>query len=75
MAKKKITQITVLQMYKYLETAIAEGNGDKYLVVSDDNEGNGFHGCFYGITPMDSESMDLVSDSQVNDSNKLMIIG
>lgn len=75
MAKNKITQVTVLQMYQSLQKAISEGNGNKYLVVSDDNEGNGYHGCFYHLSPLEPGTIDLVSDSQVTDPNKLMIIG
>lgn len=77
MAKKqlKINQVTVLEMYHALFKAIQEGHGDKYLVISDDNEGNGYHGCFYHISPMEPGTIDLVSDSQVMDPEKLMIIG
>lgn len=75
MAKKKITQVTVQEMYNALGKAISEGNGNKYLVVSDDNEGNGYHGCFYHLSPLEPGTIDLVSDSQIMDPNKLMIIG
>lgn len=75
MAKTKITQVTVLQMYQALAKEIKKGNGNKYLVVSDDNEGNGYHGCFYHISPMEPETIDLVTDLQVLDPDKLMIIG
>jgi len=75
MKNNKITQVTVKQMHQYLQQAIAEGNGDKYLIVSDDNEGNGYHGCFYGVSPVDSEITIQVYDTQVMDPDKLMIIG
>lgn len=75
MAKNKNTQVTVLQMYQSLQKAIKEGHGSKYLVLSDDNEGNGYHGCFYGISPLEPGTIELVSDSQIMDPNKLMIIG
>lgn len=48
-------QITVKELYELCKAEIAKKNGDKFIVISDDNEGNGFHGLFYGFTPADEE--------------------
>lgn len=74
MAKGKIEQLTVKDLLKACQKAVREGKGDKYIVVSDDNEGNGFHGCFFGLTDMDEDYMELVNDS-VMDKDKLIIVG
>jgi hypothetical protein len=42
--------MTVKELYLELAEEIKKGNGDKYIVVADDNEGNGYHGMFYGVT-------------------------
>lgn len=72
---KKITQVTVKEMYQALGKAIKEGHGNRYLVCGDDNEGNGYHGVFFHLTPMPESCMDLVSDSQIMRPEQLMIIG
>lgn len=42
--------LTVKDLYRECQRMISKGNGDKYIIVSDDDEGNGFHTLFYGIT-------------------------
>ena len=74
-------QLTVLDLFKLLEQEVRNGNGNKSIVVSDDNEGNAYHGLFYGIT---SEPNDIkeniecsngIYDSQEKDLNKIVILG
>ena len=74
-------QLTVLDLFKLLEQEVRDGNGNKAIVVADDNEGNAFHGLFYGIT---SEPNDIkeniecsngIYDSQEKDLNKIVILG
>jgi len=43
-------QMTVKQLLKLCQEEVKKGNGDKFIVVADDNEGNGYHGMFYGFT-------------------------
>lgn len=43
-------QMTVKQLYELCKEEIKKGNGNKYIVISDDNEGNGYHGMFYGFS-------------------------
>lgn len=74
-------QLTVLDLFKLLEKEVRNGNGNKSIVVADDNEGNAYHGLFYGIT---SELNDIkesieysngIYDSQEKDLNKIVILG
>lgn len=71
----KITQVTVKEMYEQLKKAVAEGHGDKYLIAANDNEGNGYHGVFYHYSPAEECIKDMISDSQITDTSKLIIIG
>lgn len=54
-------QLTVKELKILCDKAIKEGHGDKHIVVADDNEGNGFHGMFYGF----SDAMEIEADAQV----------
>lgn len=74
-------QLTVLDLFKALEAEIRNGNGNKLIVVADDNEGNAYHGLFYGVT---SDLKDICEafeysnglyDSQEKDPRKLVILG
>lgn len=49
--------ITVNQLYAILRNCIKNGNGGKKILISDDDEGNGYHELFFGITP----SKDIIS--------------
>lgn len=42
--------MTVKRLKKLCEEQIAKGNGDKIVILSDDDEGNGYHNCFYEFT-------------------------
>lgn len=54
-------QLTVKKLKIFCDKAIKEGHGDKYIVVADDNEGNVYHGMFYGF----SDAMEMEADAQV----------
>ena len=41
--------ITVNELKKLVDEQIAKGNGEKHIIISDDDEGNGFHTLFYGF--------------------------
>lgn len=76
-----MSQLTVKELYTILYKEMTKGNGDKKIVVADDNEGNSFHGLFYGITsdPDDIkenvENSNGIYDSQEKDLNKIVILG
>ena len=70
-------QLTVKQLLKFCQGAVSQGLGDKYIVISDDNEGNGFHGMFFGFSlPEEIPDLeDLVRDSQEEDINNIVVLG
>lgn len=41
---------TVLDLYLACMRLINEGKGDKKILISDDDEGNGFHSLYFGFT-------------------------
>lgn len=41
--------ITVKELAIMCMKQIENGNGDKHILISDDDEGNGFHTLFYGL--------------------------
>ena len=68
-------QIQVKDLYEACKQQIDKGNGDKYIVVADDNEGNGYHGMFFEFSENAEDYMDLLYDSQITDCDKLIILG
>ena len=68
-------QITVADLYEICKRRIKEGHGDKNIVISDDNEGNGYHGMFYGFTLVDKYTKELIYDSQTNSTIDTIILG
>lgn len=47
--------ITVYQLLNDCIEQVRIGNGDKYVVVSDDDECNGYHTLFEGISSRDMD--------------------
>lgn len=68
-------QLTVNDLYKHCQEQIKKGNGDKLIVISDDNEGNGFHGLFYDFTEITDSYGDMISDSIADTPDKAIILG
>ena len=52
-------QMTVKKLFELCKEEIKKGNGDKFIVVADDNEGNGYHGMFYGFSNAMQVELDL----------------
>lgn len=42
--------MTVKRLYALCAAEIKKGNGDKEILLSNDDEGNGFHECYYDFT-------------------------
>lgn len=42
--------LTVKDLLNICKEQIAKGNGDKKIMISQDDEGNGYHYLFYGMT-------------------------
>lgn len=70
--------ITVKQLLQACKEEVAKGNGDKYILISGDDEGNSFHELFYLFTHMKGEDINYglpfgVSEEDV--STKYIILG
>lgn len=71
-------QLTIKDLKRFVDKQMEKGNEDKFIVISDDNEGNGYHGLFYGFTD-DVEDIkmlgDMIYDSVEDNPNKIVILG
>lgn len=70
-------QLTVKDLFNACKKEMAKGNADRKIVVSDDNEGNGFHGLFYSFTEIAENEKELfpIYDSQETDIKKILVLG
>lgn len=71
------TQLTINELLELCKQQVKKGNGDKKIVISDDNEGNSYHGLFYAFTEIEEEEKEYyqVYDSETNDIKKIIILG
>ena len=67
-------QITVKELLELCQEQIEKGNGDKNIVLSDDNEGNGYHGMFYGFTDNSEDFIDDIYDSKTKGFDDTIIL-
>lgn len=71
-------QLTIKQLAALCKHEIAKGNGNKFIVISNDIEGNGYHGLFYGFTPLvkyDDEYGADIYDSLHDSPEDTIILG
>ena len=74
---------TVKDLAEYFSQLVKEGKGDYVVFLTDDEEGNGYHACWYnGKTPaeMDEIERPLFEDcncdiSILKDKNKAVYLG
>lgn len=52
--------ITLEQLMKMCMQEIANGNAQKKILISNDDEGNGYHALYYGFAPLENYFADLV---------------
>lgn len=50
--------VTIMELYKHLESQIKAGNGSKKILLPSDDEGNSFHEMFFHTTPVESAISD-----------------
>lgn len=67
-------QLTVKDLLKHCVAVVKAGNGDKNIVISNDNEGNGYHGLFYGFMSVDDDCVNIY-DSKTRSNNDTIILG
>lgn len=72
-------QIKLKDLYQACKRLMKEGHGEKSLVLSDDNEGNGYHGMFFTLTVITPENKDgfigLINDNTESDLKNIIIVG
>lgn len=72
---QELHQLTVTELRKALQKAEKEGLGNRLLVTSDDEEGNGLHGIWYGVTKGEELRGIYIGDSVTEDVTKIVCIG
>jgi replication fork clamp-binding protein CrfC len=72
-------QIKLKELYDECKKQMALGNGEKFLVVSDDNEGNGFHGMFFTVSAIRKKDRkyyeSLIRDSCETNADNILLVG
>ena len=68
-------QLTIADLYLICCERMADGEGDKYVLISDDNEGNGYHGLYYGFTDMNKDFQELASDYTYCELEESVVLG
>ncbi len=72
-------QIKLKDLYQACKEQMEAGNGEKSLVVSDDNEGNGYHGMFFTLTVITPKNTDdysgLIGDNAEPNIHNIIIVG
>ena len=63
--------ITVEQLFNYCEEQIKKGNGSKEILISTDDEGNGYHTLFYAFTDDPNVIKSIAEESYIHDNNDL----
>ena len=71
-------EITVKMLAELCAEQIKAGNGDKIVLISCDDEGNGFHTLYYGFTT-DEEAIRIFAAEEMfhdgNDAGKVVLLG
>lgn len=68
-------QMTVERLAMLALELIEQGYGKRKIVISDDNEGNGYHGLFYGFDTNVKAWADVIYDSTTKEPKELVILG
>lgn len=73
-----MTGLQVKHLYAICVENMKRGNGDKIVLLSDDDEGNGYHTLYYGIYD-DPEGLERLHDSGYfhdnNDPRDVVLLG
>ena len=72
-------QLKLKDLYQACKMLMDMGKGEKTLVLSDDNEGNGFHGMFFALTEIDEDNVEgfsgLIYDNSEPDIHNIIVVG
>lgn len=72
---RKNFPITVEQLRDMCDQAIKEGLGNRYVLLSDDEEGNGFHECYYAFSKGEEFANSYVETPYDLDLKKCVTLG
>ena len=64
--------VTIKELLELCKEQIAKGNGDKIILLSNDDEGNGYHEMIYHFTE-DVAGNDMWGE--ISDPDKKIILG
>ena len=73
--------LTVKELYERCKAEIQAGRGDNVIMLSVDDEGNGYHYCWYAFTPaeelLETDPMicDFITDEDIAPMEKTIILG
>lgn len=66
--------LTVRDLKRFCEQEIEQGNGNKVIMISDDDEGNGYHYLWYQFMMVDEYTEEYV-DERIAPKDKTIILG
>lgn len=71
--------LTIKELYELCKMQIAKGNGDKSIMISQDDEGNGYHYLWFGFTTseeMQEDDMFTMSvEEDVSPMDETIVLG
>lgn len=69
--------LTIKQLLEECKKEIANGHGDYTIALSNDDEGNGYHYCWYAFTSISSDEAEYLYgiDNTVAPVEKTIILG
>lgn len=67
--------LKVSELLKICKNAVDNGLGNKYVFISQDDEGNGFHALFYSFTTDVKGHADLIYQVNEKDLEDIIILG
>jgi len=67
--------LTVKDLLEYCKIAIKEGHGNDKIMISQDDEGNGYHYLFFSFTKASDILTDDEIDTDIAPLDKTIILG
>lgn len=67
--------ITVEKLYKLCEEQIKKGNGKKTIMISQDDEGNGFHYLYYAFSTVEEAGAEDSISENIAEKEDTIILG
>ena len=67
--------VTVKELLFMCAEQMDKGNGNKHIIISRDDEGNGFHTLLYGFTTNREELESILEDDKEHTINNCIALG